>query len=233
MNQNKLSRLFSALDFVPITSFVICYKMELSWDMCFTIAGAIGLFFLLTHFLFFKKKLSPPFLLGVNLFLIGGLFMATCKIGWLTFLYNNLKQATLFISMTLVALLATIFEPDAFLDSGLNPPADCKTDTRTARKLSLIMLAGCVLATIGSFYLKGDNFYAGYLPFLFLIFLKDGIQVCDYGIKKKLYTIFGTNFLILFISFAGKKLITQGSFVSIVILLAAKKVIRKSVKKFF
>jgi hypothetical protein len=217
--KKNILKVIEYLDFVPMTIFLLLFKTGTEWPKIFTLVGAISLFFMVTHFIFLKRKFAKPILLGVNLFFVVGFIMIVFNIEWLIFLYQSLMQGVFFGLITLVAFAATIFEPRAFLENK-------SVEIKLARKLSLMMGVGGIFATIFAWYFRGDFFYAGFVPFFGLFFLQDLIQVGDSHFKDRFLRAFLINILVLSLSFLLRGIIGANAFLSIVVLIVGKKLLR-------
>ena len=222
--KKSISKVIGYLDFIPMTIFLLLFKMGIDWPQIFISVGAISLFFMITHFTFLKKRFQKPLLLGINLFFVVGLIMIVFNINWLIFLYQSLMQGAFFGAVTLVAFASTIFEPRAFLENK-------SVEESLARKLSLIMSVGCVFATIFAWYFKGDFFYSGFLPFLGLFFLQDLIQVGNSHFKARLLQTSLVNVLLILFSFMLKSIIGSNAILSIALLVVGKKILRFGLSK--
>ena len=210
----------SALDSAPLITFLITYKVTKSWDPAFKIAGTIAFFWVLFELILLKEKFSRAFLLAINLFLIGGAAMLFLNIEWLQHFYAYFMHATLFACITLVGIIATIIAPKSFIHiKNINL---CR-----ARMLSGIMILASIIATGLSLYFKGNFMFAAYVPFFFILFIREFLESYNEWSQKTISNIVLQNTVILGISLLLKNTLAQAGLLSFILLLIIKRLIKK------
>lgn len=156
-------QLSSVLQFLPLSFFMITYRVMGDWQPAF-IAGGITALLQIAIFLYQKIELDR-FILAINCFLVGGATMYVFDIAWLQNLYDHFLYTTLFVWLCIIGAITTIFSKNGYLGIPHNNP-------KMIRAFSLSLLFGTVIATAFSWFFQGDFIFAAVVPWVFLIFLK-------------------------------------------------------------
>lgn len=114
-------------------------------------------------FLFMRHSPANRLIIGANLWLIAGGLAAFLQQWWWLRIYQQFGEASLFVAMLLVGVVATFASPSGFIAKTGSKPS--------VTRASLVLLAAVGGALVVAVYFRGDVKYAAVIPVIGLSWL--------------------------------------------------------------
>jgi hypothetical protein len=167
-----MSRLFSLVQFLPLTIFIGVARHRgftaEAWSFAFQCGALVALVELVVLHYWIRQPLNR-LLWGANLFLIFGGIAFRFDLNILMEALSFLKASAIFVSVGLVCIIALFTSKSGVFERQLS--------TSHNQKLYSIFFIGCVaVAFVWSSAFKDNNMLGGTFPFIALIVIKMGLQ---------------------------------------------------------
>lgn len=152
------------LQFLPLSIFVIYAYWDgppntARWLNAFTVGGIAAVLHT-SGFALFSKTINR-LILGANVYLIVGGFLALMHVLPALRLLNDMREAGVMTCIAIVGFVTTFFSPAGFI--GLEHP-----DRRRVVLYSALLLLMSLVASFASFYNRGNTTVAAVIPIIIL-----------------------------------------------------------------
>ncbi len=164
--------LYSLIQFLPLTLFILTaryYGSTVSaWAWAFQV-GAIAAVVQLAILLPFLKTRLNRLIGGINLFLIIGGLGFFFNINFILNFMGQLRESGVILSVGIVCILATLFTHRGVFESSASR-------NNLEKRYSCYFILAVAIAFIWSYLNQGNTLFAGIIPLVSLVFLKNILQ---------------------------------------------------------
>ena len=172
-------KIFQLLQFLPLIIFLAYTRgidakvAGMHWKGPFLVGASLALVAIIVPLL--NKVILNRILLGINAFFISGAVAFLFQFMWLLDLYWKLKSAPMFIWVTIVGVIAILFNQNGFI--GIH-----HSNKRFIRLYSIYLLLATIVALGVSLVFRGIILISDVIPFIALFVIKDLLKS---GLAKK------------------------------------------------